>query len=350
MIDGHQIIRGFDKPVIDPAGTKAAISGLLEQTSEYQALETAKTEAVSALNAAKDQVNTKRLQLINTYMGAELEEVLKGTDEYISYKAIEAEHPTDSAADIKARADAWKLVQEKKAELQKLCGNVVNDRLLETDEWKNYVSVKSEQDNNVRTAQKALQNKNVSLIEANAVHFTPKEGEIAMEAEEIDALQAQFNALPENALLNLEGEQISDFRGKVYWETDIDVNWQHATIENIGVDLPAGALWDSELTYEQRLEIMTQLEELRIDGLTDEDRRTEFKAKADAIAAEGGTQKQALRITGLENGEAWEIANTWYDAEMRKLWDKYGYTRLGRQYCIDWAGEEIWTMYGIKDV
>jgi hypothetical protein len=121
-------------------------------------------------------------------------------------------------------------------------------------------------------------------------------------------------------------------------------------VDAVNVDLPANATWETDLTGEQKTAIATQADEIRIDALSDADRRAEFEPKAESLAIQAGQKKEGSIITGTVEADAITTATAWLDTELRSLWDIYGYTRIGRQYCIDWAGTDIWNQYGIEDV
>jgi len=354
-IDGYNIVFGFDIPVIDPRQTKQIVTPLLEATPEYIAYAQAKDAAAIAIEAAKVAVNNKKAVLMANYIAEDVDVLLRQTQEYSAYQTLQNENPDDTAA----LSAAYNALQARKIILTRAADSAVNPTLLGTSEYQDYLTTKTEQSGLVKTAEIAMLDQNRTLTVANAEYFQPRSGEIIVDEAQADSLKAAKDALQQYKVLSVtidengdivSSAEIDDYKGLRYWLTDVDGVWSSGIIEAIGESLPSGGILGTDLTAEQIDEIKTQAEEQRIDVLSDADRRTEFEPKAQALAVQAAQQKDVLIITGTSEADATTAATAWLDIELRTLWDEYGYTRIGRQYCIDWAGADIWNQYGIEDI
>ncbi|GHV42749.1 hypothetical protein AGMMS49546_22450 [Spirochaetia bacterium] len=86
-------------------------------------------------------------------------------------------------------------------------------------------------------------------------------------------------------VLRDEGDAIIDYRGAEYWLKS-DGIWGKGKILNIGVPVPADAVFPDALTKEQQDEINVQQEADRIKGLTPEKRVSESESALNAAKAE----------------------------------------------------------------
>ena len=131
---------------------------------------------------------------------------------------------------------------------------------------------------------------------------------VGPEAELVDVktgeeLQKKFLERGPNQLLLDGGEYIADYRGVEYWLKNRG-EWKRETIEEIGVEVPAGAVLQETLSQELKAEIAVQQEEERLAKLTPEQLTSEEEY---AIAA-------ALREVAILKGEA-EIEEKPFDAK-----------------------------------
>lgn len=72
--------------------------------------------------------------------------------------------------------------------------------------------------------------------------------------------------------------------------------WTKEKIEDIGIDLPEGAIILEELTPEQKQEVSAQEEEERISALTPEEKATEKRNRLHALAREAINKEQEAAI------------------------------------------------------
>jgi hypothetical protein len=81
-----------------------------------------------------------------------------------------------------------------------------------------------------------------------------------------------------NRLLLENGEYIPNYHDQEYWTLKNDV-WKKEKIVGIGITVPDGAIFDADLTEEQRKQIADQTEAERIANLSLEDRQKEKRSR-----------------------------------------------------------------------
>ena len=344
-IDGFLVVSGISSPVIDPAATRPTAAALLSETDEQSQLETSQASAAQELGIAWSQVETKKEALMTEEFSSGIETLLHETTEYQSYLAVKETVDTSKDEDIQKLSDAWKKVVAVKIKIMNTGGERVNAALLETEEYADWLTVKSEQNVILQSSRQILLNKNKEIVQQNAIYLTPRAGEEIVDEEEAAAFAADLAALPENTLLLRDGQQITDLRNKKYWTQDAEGVWSEGVIATLGEKYPETAVPAEELSDEQRAEIIIQLEETRIDTLSDDDRRAEFVGLAEGLKKRAALMKQELEIDGETAADALAQAQTWYQAEVQTLWEKFGLTRNGQEYCEAWAGTEVWSLY-----
>lgn len=348
-IDDFQIVAGFGKAVINGPATKTAVRKTLEASIEYQNYQTARADAATAIQNARNVVKAKRDQLLADYTSTEADKLLKETEAYFNYKQIKDTAISGSDEDIAKISKAYNALQIAKNQLIHAGGATINATLQQTTEYADYLNTNKTEQEKVREKQTAMLAKNRELTLKNAVYFTPKQSEEIIEEAEAIELRDKLTALPANKKLLRNGTEIDDLRNAEYYMQNENGVWNKGVIEKLGETIPAGGILKTDLTIEQQTEISRQAEESRIDALTDSERQTGFKSRADSIALAQVRNKEILILTGTDEETAIGTVTDALNEAIRELWDLYGYVRLGRRYCINWAGDDIWDQYGFEE-
>lgn len=118
---------------------------------------------------------------------------------------------------------------------------------------------------------------------------------------------------------------IDDFRGKQYFYLDNDQNWiESEVITDLGVtmetvvvdDFHASAIEKADLTPEQ-------LEEVRIQKLTPEQKEAEKQAAIDSALQQSVNMRSGLEIQGIDPAQALADSQAWYQEQLTKIEAKY---------------------------
>jgi hypothetical protein len=164
------------------------------------------------------------------------------------------------------------------------------------------------------------------LFNENAIYFNliSEKGEYVedVEGEEIRAL---LGGREEKELLKRDKTIIKDNRNRTYWEFKND-KWKDTTVKKLDKEIPVGAIWEEDLTEEQKEEINAQKEKDRIKNLTKEEKEAEKKMALEGIigAASNYKLKLELEIEDLETGYYIdEKVKQFYDEKKAIIEDKY---------------------------
>jgi hypothetical protein len=193
-MNGHKIIAGIDKPVIDNVETNKVIlgykdeagkdvPGLIHATDEWKALEAKKAEYAAAVAAHNEAV------------------AKKDKDAYDSAVA------------------GMKVKQEELVPISKEAAEKIEALRLE-----------------------------------NAVYCHPKAGEVIVDASEADELFERIQGRPPHTLVGLDGSLVSDNRRAVFYRK-ASGKWQKTTVTEVGVEIPKDAVLEDNVTDKQRGEI-----------------------------------------------------------------------------------------------
>jgi len=267
MIDGHQVIKGFDRPCIDPVETRKAT----EIAMETDPLMDQKEDLITQKEALFSQMAPLMEQLIEFYRKGELNP------------------PTPAAEQI----------QEDLSALDQQIGDLaVQINALIAQIEARYKVVKAE----------------------NLVYFDPKPGEEIIAEEEFNTLKAAKEALGDNQAICRDQTVIPDFRGLKYWVKEID-DWNYGVISKIGIEPPGNYKKISDLTEQDKTEIAEQLEEERILNMTAEAREAEKENKLTMLLLHANAKKEFE--CEAEDQPCIDAVQNWYNTEKAAIEAKY---------------------------
>jgi phosphoribosyl-AMP cyclohydrolase len=327
-IDGFNVVIGIDRPALDAEATRAAIRAELEESAEYQAFLTQKSESKNALMAAWQTIQAKRLALLSQHavynipLGViDIDNLLKETVEYIAWEADQTD-------------ENWNLVAERKKQMESLAPNfmsIINTFLFNTQEYADWLALNQTLKESAQAAITAVEDKRRSLMETDAVYFEPRGAEKIISDEEADALQTQLDALSENEKLTVDSDidpasaaAENDYRGGKYWSRSAEGVWTKTDITALGSEPPVDSIAEADLTADDWTEIREQLEQERIDAMTPEERQAEYDQQVAAAAATARQLRSEYEIQGIEADQALADAQAWYNDKVAELRAKYG--------------------------
>jgi hypothetical protein len=157
------------------------------------------------------------------------------------------------------------------------------------------------------------------LVDQYAVFSEPVPGEVVFEDDdsELASLETKFKAITEHQFLDLSGEVVPDWRGTKYF-LKTDGVWTETEIADVGIAVPAGAIFPDKLTKAQQEEISDQKEAARVAALSPEDRAKELKDRIDGLADEADQLDRRAKIQGTEFD-----AVAWYQEHKAPVEEKY---------------------------
>ena len=129
------------------------------------------------------------------------------------------------------------------------------------------------------------------LIAENIVFTRPGKYQKHVDDVEGQMLASILVTLAPREKLLLSGEKVVDWRGTDYWIKQSD-NWSKHTIEELGKNLPAGAVPPENLSRSQKKEIDEQTEAERIAGLSPEEKTAEMETALASARHEIRVQKE----------------------------------------------------------
>lgn len=133
------------------------------------------------------------------------------------------------------------------------------------------------------------------LFSENAVYFDLQSHMEYIDDIEGEEIKSLLDGRQEKELLKLDKEIIKDERNKIYFILK-DEKWKEIKIKKLDEEIPEGAIFQEDLTIEQRTEIYEQKEEERIESLTTEQREIEKNAKIDGLLGSVANYKMKLEL------------------------------------------------------
>jgi hypothetical protein len=157
------------------------------------------------------------------------------------------------------------------------------------------------------------------LYNENLFFRTGGEAEL-IEDNKAAQINEKLRSKGKNKLLLNNGDFISDYRDTEY-HIKTKGKWKKEKIERIGIDLPAAAVLEENLTIEQHEEINNQKETERIASLSLIDKAKELEQKLRALANEAVQKSGAAELLG----EAFD-KKVWFNSIKTELQSKYKIT------------------------
>ncbi|KPK92399.1 hypothetical protein AMJ80_06660 [bacterium SM23_31] len=260
-IKGYNIITGFGKLSIDPAETKKAIAPLIAEDSRIKRIGDLTTHASTVRKAIAEIMKVVRVRIPAVPNRKETGQLEKYAEQI---RGIESE-----LVDIEA-----------------------------------YRKKRIEQ-----------------LTRERPVYFEPTRYEIAKTDEEIQRLSEEKGALHPAFLLDVDGNHIPNFTGRVFWVYD-DGIWEKATYD-FGEQPPVVAIEEKDLNAAQRAEISQQLEAQRVQALTVQEKEAEKARAVNELANKAVMKRQGLEIQGIPSEDALTQAREWYNEQILIIDEKY---------------------------
>lgn len=259
VIDGHKIITGFGKLVIDPVETRKAVKDIIHETDEGKAVASKQREIEEKAGVARAAMNAARIA-----------QKAKKTNQ-AALKSDEAQAATEA-------------IQNLMSELKELLP--------------------------------PLEEKRKELMRDRAVYFMPKKGESQISDPDLALLAQKFSVMPAGHVLDIEGKVLPDNRGIKYWHKSGSV-WSPGRVQKLGEVMPSGAKTQDALTEAEE----AQIEEQRVSALSAGAKAGE-KATAELSALQEATNMRLeLEIQG--DTEALSKSQAEYEAEMALIAEKY---------------------------
>lgn len=275
-INGHEIIKGFSDPVIEPIETLKKVTSLLSQSAE--------------ILAAKNKI--KEVEARNKNINQTMK-IIKGL-------YFVKDNPKSSDVDVK-NAAAKIIIEKDKLEV----------------EYDKRISLMAE----LKELQKNVATKRKEIFKSNVIYFDTKPSEKIIEDSEYLELFENFDNCPDNYLLKRNGVEIVDLRGVKYYIND--GAWIEKLIEKIGVELESSGKLFEDLTDEEKKEIADEIEVKRVLSLSAADKMLEKESIIELLAVQGATMRSKLEIQGSTAATALKNSKTWYDSEVLKIEAKY---------------------------
>lgn len=260
-IDGHDVIKGFDRPTVDPVETSKIVNGyegkqgLIHETPEYQAAQTKKAEYSQAV---------KELSVL----------------------------------------------QKKYKKGARVSGEDQN-------KWNTALGVMQVRQDELKPLARKLSDKTLALRREHAVYFTPRHGEVIMAADEVDALGAKIKARKSGTVITLDGSEVEDNRNCIFFRKS-GGKWGRTHIVRLGDKVPADAVLDQDVTDTQRNEI----ERDRVLSLPDTEKAAEKAVAMGAALNMAAGMRSRLEIQS--DSKALAKSKKAYEAEVARIEGLYG--------------------------
>jgi len=140
---------------------------------------------------------------------------------------------------------------------------------------------------------------------ANRVFANSGQNTKLLSEADAEKLQTKLDNLKDHQRLGLDGTVIPDYTGEEYWQLTKG-KWAKGKIGGIGEALPKGAIFDKDISAEQRSEIAAQEEEARIKSLSPEEKAREKETRLAAAKREAVQLKNEAEIVDEEfDAKAW---------------------------------------------
>lgn len=294
-IDGFDIITGFVRRPIDPVATQNAARVMIQGTTiegdgndgcaEWKALMDKKSEQSAVFDAV---IMAKR-------------------------KAGEALKKAEEQKEISTKSDDPVVIATAEAQYRSWMTEFANQDKIYKAKQARLVEIESE----LKPISADFNEHVRQTHRDNPIYFEPNApDEIIMDEAETEELRVKFAALLSNKKLCTDGSEVFDHVGQTY-HFQIDGVWGKRTIVTLGEFPGETEILESDLTSDQR-------EEIRMQGMTDEQKAAEYDSVVAGIKSQAVTLRSQLELEGLPASDALEEAQTWMNDKIAEAAVKYG--------------------------
>ena len=193
------------------------------------------------------------------------------------------------------------------------------------DEFNFRYSQMKEIEKDLHSLDEKLKVEQKKLIQENAVYFSLKLSDginekIISDEDAENIMVKMQKATSEGKHLDIDGNEIDDYRFKKYWKK-VDDKWLLSEPSKLG-DVPEpGSIKETDLTDGQVLEIQDQKEKERIGKMKTSERVAEKDRIISGLVSRAAQLKNEYEITG--KSKPLEKAQTWLADETAKVETKY---------------------------
>jgi hypothetical protein len=213
-------------------------------------------------------------------------------------------------------------IQAMQAAKNSKSATTITDKQKYDEEYKLRRSQIDEISKNLVPLAEAFNKKWTSLIEENAIYFTPAKNNELISDTEAEKIQTKLiEAINSGNLIDHDLKIIPDYRGKVFYKK-ISNRWEKTEITKIGIDKPSGYILYTDLSENQISEISEQNNTDRIQSLTSDNRIAEKTKMIESAGLQAVSMRNVLEIQG--DKKALEKSQDWYNLEIEKINKIYG--------------------------
>lgn len=293
-IDNITVVTGVSHLIIDPVETAKHTAGMLESTKEYKAQMVRKRKCKTLIS----QMSTQQKNIVNV----------------IKVVAARNQITFSDAANEKSLFTSRERENFRNAD--SLYKRMTDELNQEYEELKACAAP-------VKKAKR-------KIVIQNAVYFDTRHGEIEISDEqeaEFVALLNQRDALKKEKKIphyvTLDKRILPDLRGKKYY-LPVGNEWPSFEVTDFGEHVDDNAIFEDDLTAEQRKAVHEYTENLRIEAMSEEEKLLEIDGLKSGLMAQARDMKANLEIEGSTATKASKDSKDWFDSEVASLMDKYG--------------------------
>lgn len=159
-----------------------------------------------------------------------------------------------------------------------------------------------------------------SIAKNNPVYF-PVPGEANVLDTHADDLRKALAKLNGHELLTLDGEIVSDERGRRAWGLDDSGRWDYMTISKLGEKLPEAYRWNEDLSPVELHAIRDQMDCDRIEAMSHDERRVRADGEIDAALDAIVRRHLRSQIKGEEATSS--SLRLLYEQSVRQIYERY---------------------------
>lgn len=260
-IDGFNIVKGFDKLLINPIETQEIVNREMKKTKAYKTLISYKDEIKMFIEEMhKAKVNSR--------------------------KAVNEQDRKKFYLEFQIRFEDMKKTQE-----------TIKNHLPE------------------------LKKEKERIIKERAVYFEPRIGEKGITEDNYNILIEKVRtALSNNKLVTIDGDETDNHAGKTFYKK-VSGKWNITYIDKIGIKSPANSKEFNILTTDEKNEVVSQIELNRISDLSNTEKTNEKQVALDNAIARAARMRSELEIQN--DSQALQKSQDWYNAEVALIEKKY---------------------------